>query len=184
LNTNLNVLDSALVRYRNNTLSLEKSLKLVGLQNHQLSVESKELIIQLKFRNSNLRSEALSSINNTNKFQFIENESLTELIAQYPSHLKSFEEQEIKIRNIVDNRLKPVLEKHISLVDMLPDDIRYKEIKYHGKSSDYYSLLNSMDYQNSVIDQLLQTKIQTDIIKTLRVKTALLAIKLKKEIKE
>lgn len=184
LNTNLNVIDSALVRYNNNTLSLEKSLKLVGLDSNQINVQAKELVIQLKFRNSILSSEALSSINNTNKFQFIENESLTQLFAQYPSHLKSFQEQEIKIRNIVDNKLKPVLEKHISLVDMLPDDNRYKEIKTYGKSSDYYSLINSMDYQNSIIDQLLQTKIQINISKALRVKTAILAIKLKKEIKD
>lgn len=183
LNTNLNVLDSALVRYSNNTLSLQKSLKLVGLESNQLNIESKELILQLKFRNSNLRSEALSSINNTNKFQFIENESLTGLIAQYPSQLKSFQDQESKLRNIVDNRLKPVLEKHISLVDMLPDDNNdYKKIKNLGKGSDYSGLLNSRDYQNSIIDQLLQTKIQINIGKTLRKKTELLAIKLKQEL--
>lgn len=183
LNTNLNVLDSAMVRYNNNTLSLEKSLNLVGLEPNQISPEAKELIVQLKFRNSNLRNAALSSINNTDKFQFIENESLIELIAQYPTQLKSFQDQEIKVRNIVDNRLKPVLEKHISLVDMLPDDnSNYKQIKSLGKKSDYSGLLNSRDYQNSVIDQLLQTKIQINIGKELRKKTELLAIKLKREL--
>ena len=183
LNTNLHVIDSALVRYNNNTLSLQKSLNLVGLESNQLSTEAKELIVQLKFRNSNLRSDALSSINNTNKFQFLQNESLTQLIAQYPTELRSFQDQEIQIKNIVDNRVKPVLEKHIALVDMLPEEnSTYKNIKTFGQGSDYSGLLESKEYQNSVIDQLLQTQIQLNIGKSLREKTAQLAIKLKREL--
>ncbi|MGB5553724.1 MAG: hypothetical protein WBM83_03620 [Flavobacteriaceae bacterium] len=184
LHTNLSVLDSAIVRYNNNILNLQSSLKYVGQQPDDLSQEVKDLIIQIKFRNSNLRNEALSSINSSNKFQFLKNDALTELIAQYPTELNTYKVQETKIGNIVENRLKPVLEKHISLVDVLPgENANYQQIKTFGQASKYADLLNSREYQNTVIDQLLQSQIQLSLGKKLRKKTETLAIKLKQELK-
>ncbi len=104
LHTNLNALDSTIVRYNNNTLAIENSLRYVGYQNN-LPQEAKDLIVKIKYRNTNLRNEALNSINNTTKFEFLENESLKELIAMFPNEISVFNNQEIKIRNIVDNRL-------------------------------------------------------------------------------
>ncbi|MGB5274307.1 MAG: hypothetical protein WBN39_09665, partial [Flavobacteriaceae bacterium] len=89
LHTNLSVLDSAIVRYNNNILSLQGSLKHVGRQPNNLNKEAKDLIVKVKFRNSNLRNEALGSINNSNKFQFLENDALTELLAQYPTEINT-----------------------------------------------------------------------------------------------
>lgn len=184
LHTNLSVLDSAIVRYSHNILSLQSSLKYVGQQPDGLSQEVKDLIVQIKFKYSNLRTEALGSINISNKFQFIDNQSLTELIAKYPTEINAYKIQETKIGNIVANRLKPVLEKYISLVDLLPDEnANYKHIKTFGQESNYTDLLNSREYQNTVIDQLLQSQIQLAIGKKLRNKTESLAIKLKQELK-
>lgn len=184
LHTNLSVLDSAIVRYNNNILALQTSLKYVGQQPEDFSQEVKDVIVQIKFKNSNLRNEALSSINSSNKFQFLKNDALTELIAKYPTELNAYKTQETKIGNIVDNRLKPVLEKHISLVDVLPDEnANYNHIKTFGKESKYTDLLNSREYQNTVIDQLLQSQIQLTLGKKLRKKTETLAIKLKQELK-
>lgn len=184
LNSNLNVLDSAIVRYKNNELSLQNTLTYVGRDSETLSQEAKDLIVQIKFRYTNLRDEALSSINNTDKFQFLENGTLTKLIAQYPAELTAFEIQESKIRNIVENRLKPVLEEHVSLVDMLPkDNKKYDHIRSVGKKSNFSALLNDKEYQNSVIDQLMQIQIQVSIGKALRKKTERLAVKLKQELR-
>ena len=183
LHTNLSVLDSTIVRYNNSTLTLENSLRYVGASDN-LSQETKDLIVQIKFRNTNLRNEALNSVNNTTKFEFLENESLKESIAGFPNEITVFNNQELKIRNIVDNRLKPVIEKHISLIDMLPENNKnYSQIRSLGKQSNYSELLNSREYQNTVIDQLMQTQIQLTIAKKLRKKTERLAIKLKKELK-
>lgn len=183
LHTNLNVLDSTIVRYNNSTLALENSLQYVGYQNN-LPQEAKDLIVQIKFRNTNLRNEALNSVNNTTKFEFLENDSLKDLIAGFPNEINAFNNQETKIRNIVENRLKPILEKHISLIDMLSENNKnYSQIRSMGKQSNYSELLNSREYQNTVIDQLLQTRIQLNIAKKLRKKTETLAIKLKKELK-
>ena len=131
-----------------------------------------------------MRTEALGSINISNKFQFLDNQSLTELMAQYPTEINAYKMQEIKIGNIVDNRLKPVLEKYISLVDVLPDEnANYNHIRTFGQESKYTDLLNSREYQNTVIDQLLQSQIQLTLGSKLRKKTETLAIKLKQELK-
>lgn len=185
LHTNLSVLDSAIVRYDNNILALQNSLKYAGQHPNDLNQDVKDLIVQVKFRNSNLRAEALGSINSSDKFQFIDNQSLTELIAQYPMELNAFKTQETKIAHIVDNRLKPVLEKYISLVDVLPEgNAKYNHIKAFGQESKYTDLLNSLEYQNTVIDQLLQSQIQLTLGKKLRKRTETLAIRLKKELKD
>lgn len=184
LYTNLNVLDSPIVRYGNNVLTLQNSFHYLGQDTNDLSQQTKDLIVQLKFENTNLRNDALNSINNTNKFEFIENESLKELIAKYPNEITIFKNQELKISTIVTERLKPVIEKHISLIDMLPNDnSHYNLIRTLGNPSNYSDLLNSREYQNSVIDRLLQTQIQLKIVKNLRDKTEKLAIQLKMELK-
>lgn len=183
LETNLAVLDGATAMYNSTTSNLEKSLAYIGLLQEQLTSEAKATIVQMKFRNSNLRNEALSSINATDKFQFIENDSLKILIAQYPAQIKEFMEQEIKLRSIVESKLKPTLEQHLSLVDMLPENAKYKRVKSYVKESDYATLLNSKEYQNAVIDHLLQTKIQLSITKKLRKNTETLAQKLSIELK-
>lgn len=185
LRTNLNVLDSAIVRYDNNVLSLQNSLQYVGEQKQQLPQETKDLIVQVKFRNTNLRNDALHSINNTNKFEFLQDESLKSQIVAYPNEITIFKNQEVKIRNIVDNRLKPVIEKHISLIDLLPKtNKKYAQVRSIVQQSNYSDLLNSREYQNTVIDQLLQTEIHIGLTKNLRKKTENLAIKLKNELKK
>ncbi|WP_159023874.1 hypothetical protein [Formosa sp. L2A11] len=181
LHTNLSVLDTSIKQYNNNRILLQKTLNYVGIQN--LNKEAKDLIIKVKFKNTNLRKEALGSVNVTDKFQFLENDTLADLITQYPSDLKLFEEQELKIRNIVDNRLKPVLEEYISLIDILPEENHnFNQIRTYGQKSNYTGLLNNKEYQNSIIDQLLQTKMQLNIAMNLRKKTQILAIKLKQEL--
>ena len=181
LNTNLNVLDKTIVGYSNTILSLENTLNYVGLHPNKLTQETKDLIVQIKFKTTNLRDKSLNSVNMTDKFQFLDNDSLAELISQYPSELKTFENQESKINNIVENRLKPIIEKHVSLIDLFSNDNEnYKNIKLFGQKSNYIQMLNSKDYQNSVIDQLMQTQIQLNNGIDLRKKTRILAYKLSK----
>jgi hypothetical protein len=184
LHTNLNVLDKTIVGYSSTILTLQNTLNYVGQPSNRLTQEATDLIVQIKFKSTNLRDEALSSVNFTDKFQFLDNDSLSELIAHYPSELETFENQEIKINNIIENRLKPIIEKHISLVDLLPNDNEsYKNIKLFGQKSNYIQLLNNKDYQNSVIDQLLQTQIQLNNGIDLRKKTRILAFKLSQELR-
>jgi hypothetical protein len=55
-------------------------------------------------------------------------------------------------------------------------------MKVYGNQSNYTELLVNREYQNSIIDRLLQTKGQLTIAKNLRQKTETIATKLNQEL--
>ncbi len=183
LNTNLSSLSGLIDEYPQTITYLENSLSYVGQNPNELTQGAKDTIINIFDNEVNLLDGFINSIVNTNKFEFIESAELKDLIIRYPNKIQDFKEQDEKIKTIISNRLKPVLEKYISLVDMLPNNnIKYEHIKEFGNKSDYAALLASKEYQNSIIDRLLQTKIQLDNAKRLRGKTKILITKLKQEL--
>ncbi|TLP79160.1 hypothetical protein [Maribacter sp. ACAM166] len=185
LDTNLIVLDSAIIGYSNSIQKLQNTLNYLGVQPNELTHEAKELIVSIDYRKTTVRNEAINSINVTNKFEFIQSDSLKQLIAAYPNELDSFDNEQAKIENIITSRLKPIIEKHISLIDILPQNsYNYRRVKNFGKQSNYSDLLDSREYQNSVIARLLHTKEQLTIAKNLRQKTKTITIKLNKELSQ
>ncbi|CAG2532573.1 hypothetical protein MAR621_01613 [Maribacter dokdonensis] len=183
LNTNLGVLDSAIADYTKNIQTLQNTINYLGMEPAELTADAKSMIVNLNFHKTIVRDEAINSINATNKFEFIESDSLKKLIAAYPNELDNFNNQQIKIENIINERLKPIIEKHISLIEILPEDsYNYQRMKNYGNRSNYPDLLVSREYQNSVIDRLLQTKGQLSIAKNLRNKTKIIATKLNQEL--
>ena len=184
LNTNLRILDSSIFDYTNSILILQNTLSYVGTASSNLSEKAKNDIAALNYKKTSLRHESLESINNSIKFEFIESDVLKELIAAYPNEIDNFENQELKIEGIVFNRVKLVIEKHISLIDKLPGtNATYNNIRIYGNQSNYSELLDSKEYQNSIIDRLLQTKTQLNIAKGLRHKTETIAVKLSQILK-
>ncbi|WP_247656644.1 hypothetical protein [Maribacter sp. MMG018] len=183
LQTNLNVLDSSIVDYTKNIQDLQNTINYFGYQPNKLTQEAKSLIVNLNYERTIVRNEAINSINATNKFEFIESDSLKRLIADYPNELDSFDNQQKKIENIITDRLKPIIEKHISLIEIIPrNSYSYKRLENYGNKSDYGELLVNREYQNSVIDRLIQTKGQLEIAKNLRKKTKTIATKLNEEL--
>ncbi|WP_232304839.1 hypothetical protein [Maribacter thermophilus] len=183
LQTNLNVLDSAIVDYTKSIQNLQNTINYFGYQPNKLTEDAKGLIVNLNYKRTILRNEAINSINATNKFEFIESDSLKTLIADYPNELDSFDNQQTKIESIISDRLKPIIEKHISLIEIIPKNTyNYKRLKTYGNKSNYSELLVSREYQNSVIDRLLQTKGQLAIAQSLRKKTMTIATKLNEEL--
>ncbi|SHK19998.1 hypothetical protein SAMN04488007_2345 [Maribacter aquivivus] len=183
LDTNLIVLDSAIVDYTKSIQMLQNTINYLGVQPKELTQDAKKLIVNLNYEKTIVRNEAINSINATNKFEFIESDSLKYLIAAYPNELDSFNNQQIKIENIITNRLKPIIEKYISLLEILPENsYNYKRVKNYGNQSNYPELLVSREYQNGVIDRLLRTKDQLSIAKNLRFKTETIATKLNQEL--
>jgi len=183
LNTNLSSLSGLIDEYPQTIKYLENTLNYVGQNPNELTQGAKDTIINIFDNEVNLLDGFINSVVNTNKFEFIESTELKELIIRYPNKIQDFKEQDEKIKIIVANRIKPVLEKYISLIDILPNDsLKYERIKEFGNKSDYATLLASKEYQNSIIDRLLQTKIQLDNAKRLRGKTKLLITKLKQEL--
>jgi hypothetical protein len=183
LNTNLSLLTSLIDEYPQTITYLENTLNYVGQNSSEITQGAKDTIVNIFDKKANLSDSFVNSVVNTAKFEFIKSTDLKDLIIIYPNKIQGFKEQDEKIKVIIANRLKPVIEKYISLVDMLPNDnLKYERIKEFGNKSDYSALLASKEYQNSIIDRLLQTKIQLDNAKRLRGKTIILITKLKQEL--
>ena len=183
LNSNLNVLKGLIDEYPETITAIENTLNYVGKQPNDITAGAKDTIINIADKDVNLLDSSINSLVSTTKFEFIESTELKDLIAVYPNKISIFKEQDAKIKTIISGRLKPVLEKYISLVDMLPNDnSKYAHIKAYGNKSDYSALLGSKEYQNTMIDRLLQTKIQLNNAKMLRGKTKILITKLKEEL--
>ncbi|RTE55248.1 hypothetical protein EHW67_01395 [Arenibacter aquaticus] len=183
LNTNLNVLNTGIDKYASNVKRLEATLNYVGLAPEQITPGAKDTIVHINYSPMVLLDGALNSIISTSKFEIIESDSLKNLIANYPTNIEEFKITDAKINEIVVNHLQPEVEKHLALVDMLPrDNPKYNNLRDFGKMSNYYSLLNSKEYQNAIVDRLLQTENLLTQAKKLKNRTQIMALQLKKEL--
>jgi len=183
LNANLVLLDSSIVRYAKNVQTIQNTIKSIRSQPQEISEELKKGIINVEFQSTKLQSASINSVGSTNKFEFIKSDVLRDLIASYPNELNNFENQDVKIGNIVINRLQPVIESHVSLIDILLNrELKYKESTSFSTQSDYVKLLNNRAYQNVLVDRLIQTENQLIIGNNLRDKTQIIAYKLNKEL--
>lgn len=183
LNTNLILLDSSIVRYAKNVQTIQNTIKSIRSQPQEITEELKEGIINVKFQSTKLQSASINSVSSTNKFEFIKSDLLRDLIASYPNELNNFENQDAKIGNIIINRLQPVIESHVSLIDILLNrESKYNKNTSFSATSDYVKLLNNRAYQNVLVDRLIQTENQLIIGNNLRDKTQIIAYKLNKEL--
>ncbi len=183
LNTNLILLDSSIVRYARNVQTIQNTIKSIRSQPQEITEELKEGIINVKFQSTKLQSASINSVSSTNKFEFIKSDLLRDLIASYPNELNNFENQDAKIGNIIINRLQPVIESHVSLIDILLNrESKYNKNTSFSGTSDYVKLLNNRAYQNVLVDRLIQTENQLIIGNNLRDKTQIIAYKLNKEL--
>lgn len=182
LDTNIKVIDSAILHYTEDVKTMQKTLNYVGLSSNELTAGAKDTIILTKFKSINLVSGAVNSIITT-KFEMLESDVLKKLIVAYPNDLEALKTQEVVVKNIVANRIQPILEKHLSLVDVLPkESIKYEKIRISGEKSNYSTLLQSKEYQNSIIDRLVQSEALVTMAKSLRKKTLVISINLDQEL--
>lgn len=182
LNLNLKVLNSAIAHYADEIQRLEATINYVGLAPEQISPEAKDTIIHLNYKEVNLLDGALNSVISTTKFEIIDSDSLKKLITNYPTEVADFEIEGLIVRETV-NTLKPILEKHLSLSDLLPaENEKYAAIKSFGKKSSYPNLLRDKEYQNTIISRLLHTENLLTLAKKLRNRTQVIAMKLSREL--
>lgn len=182
LNLNLKVLNSAIAHYADDIQRLEATVNYVGLDSEQLTSGAKDTIIHLAYKEVKLLDGALNSVISTTKFEIIDSDSLKKLITNYPTEVAHFEIEGLKVRETVKN-LKPILEKHLSLSDLLPaENEKYTAIKSFGKKSNYPNLLRDKAYQNTIISRLLHTENLLTLAKKLKNRTQVISIKLSREL--
>ncbi|MGS0524989.1 hypothetical protein ACU8V7_07045 [Zobellia nedashkovskayae] len=183
LNMNLNILNTNIERYSDTSKSLENTMNYIGLPSEEISEGAKDTIVHINYSEINLLDGALNSVISTTKFELIESDSLKSLITNYPSEIQKLKSIDSKIKEIVIDRLQPVLEKHLALKDILSkDNPKYTRIQEFGEPSNYSDLLQSKDYQNSLIDRFLQTQNLLTSAKKLRNRTQVMSMSLRKEL--
>ena len=183
LNTNLKVLNEGIVKYSGNINRLEATMSYIGLAPEQITPGAKDTIVHINYAPMVLLDGALNSVINTSKFEIIESDSLKTLIANYPTEIAEFKITDSKINDIVVNHLQPVLEKHLALVDILPqENPKFNNLRDFGQVSNYYRLLNTKEYQNALVDRLIQTENLLTQAKKLRNRTQIMGIKLRREL--
>lgn len=183
LNLNLYTLNNTIEHYSDDVERLEAIVNYVGLSPEEITPGAKDTIALLNFKEVNLLEGALNSVISTTKLEMIESDSLKKLITNYPTELGEFEIEASEIKEIVDTNIKPVLEAHLSLSDVLPkDDPKYYIIKNFGAESNYYKLLQDKEYQNGIISRLIHTQKLLTLAKKLRSRTQMIAIKLSEEL--
>ena len=183
LNTNLKVLNEGIVKYSGNINRLEATMSYIGLAPEQITPGAKDTIVHINYAPMVLLDGALNSVINTSKFEIIESDSLKTLIANYPTEIAEFKITDSKINEIVVNHLQPVLEKHLALVDILPQESpKFNNLRDFGQVSNYYTLLNTKEYQNALVDRLIQTENLLTQAKKLRNRTQIMGIKLRREL--
>ena len=183
LDLNMKSLNSAIDQYANDIAKLEAIVNYVGLPPEQITQGAKDTIVHSTYSELNLLDGALNSVINTTKFEMIESNSLKRLITNYPTEIGVLAIEDEKVKKIVIDDIQPVLEKHLSLADMLPaEDTKYNAIKSFGAKSQYHLLLQDKKYQNSIVARLLHTENLLALAKKLRSRTQNIAIKLNREL--
>ena len=165
--SNITTLDSSIITFYSYIDRIESCMNYVGLQSHDLSREMKvKIIFNAKHVHTSLVDGTLSSVLTSDNLELLGNEHLKSLITAYPAYVDAFYDTQNKAEFIVMNRHRPVLEQFITLADVLPEnDERYEIIKDKGVQSDFTGLLNSLKYQNVLIDRL---NMENDLIESTR----------------
>ena len=71
----------------------------------------------------------------------------------------------------------------LALVDILPQESpKFNNLRDFGQVSNYYTLLNTKEYQNALVDRLIQTENLLTQAKKLRTRTQVMGIKLRQEL--
>lgn len=182
LETNLRLVKRIIEEDSQKIICLENTLNYVGRRGTELSKSAKDSIINIADPAFELQDSSINSIVSTSKLETIDSAKLKDLIASYLAKIELFKSEDTQVKAIVSNKIKPILEKHISLVDLLPDNIKYNHVKVYAVGSNYSALLANKEYQNSIIDRLLRTQHRLALARIIRSKTKTLISHLNREL--
>jgi len=132
---------------------LETVINFIGLD---LEIVPQNLIDTIRYTYvplTDVIDGGLNALLNSDKLELITSDSLNLLITEYPSNIKRFKEQEQNMEDVLLNMHRPVLEKYVSLIDVLSNDDGFPNLKNRSPASDFDGLIKDHDYQNALYNQ-------------------------------
>ncbi|WP_370476951.1 DUF6090 family protein [Tamlana flava] len=122
----------------------------------QLDSLISELLINPTY---NGQSETLNILFNSGKINIISNDSIKNKLVLWPQQVEDMTEDEVYGSNIVYNNLYPILKRYVSLYNVNNQlQYKFKLVDYSSQSSftsDYYSLLNTMEFESTLASREL-----------------------------
>ena len=140
--------------YPENIGRLKSTLKYLGMGATQLSDAMKDTIFNTVYRSTAVVEGTLNSILNTDKLELITNDSLKQLLTAYPAEINKFKSQEANVKRIVLEIHRPILESYLTLGEYATIDDEVNNFV----PSDFTGLLKDQQYQNALVDRLLQSR--------------------------
>lgn len=171
-NSNLVELENTLKTIPKIKEGIMVELGYVGISESLLSDEMKNEIRNNEFAQTNIFNGTLTSILSSEKLEIINSDSLKKLLTTYPAYVNSFTRLENSLEDYVRNVQRPILRKHLTLADHLPqDNERTTRLLSKVKKSDHEALLNNREYQNVLIGIWIQNNKLFDSCRELKTKT-------------
>ena len=147
-------LETSLSIYPEEIERLDSSLHYIGMQVSELTPERKFTLFYTGYRSTAVVEGILNSILNTDKLELISNDTLKNLLTAYPAEIKKFLSQQENVKRVVLEIQRPILESYVSLAEFSPgQDTKVKVIP-----SDFEKLLNSRNYQNALVNRMIQNQ--------------------------
>lgn len=147
-------LETSLSIYPEEIERLDSSLHYIGMQVSELTPERKFNLFYTGYRSTAVVEGTLNSILNTDKLELISNDTLKNLLTAYPAEIKKFLSQQENVKRVVLEIQRPILESYVSLAEFgLGQDTKVKVIP-----SDFEKLLNSRNYQNALVNRMIQNQ--------------------------
>jgi hypothetical protein len=146
---NLINLDHALKLYPEMEEREIKMLRLMGLDDDSLNKMDPLDIIRTEYLLTVIVDGTLNSILNSEKLEIIKDEELKKLLTSYPSAVRKFKKREENLEKLILDIQRPLIEKYVSLTDLLDSlNPNFQIIKAKAVTSNYSGLLNDLQYQN------------------------------------
>ncbi len=152
-------LKNALEAYPKEIKRLEAALNYIGKSSAELNAAMRDSISSTGYWETAIAEGSIQSVLSTDKLELINNDSLKKLLTAYPSESNKFKGMEMRVRNIILNLHRPILETYVSLTDFISaDKTRFPQLKENAIPSDFMGLLNDKKYQNVLVDRMFQTE--------------------------
>ena len=163
--TNQRLIEEGLEEQKLNTIILQLTLNHTGPEAEMPKPEVLDSIDNLDYTTLELVYGTINLILTTDQMDFLKSDILQTLLSSFPGLYSSYKEYELVTKEGTLQQ-RHLHHKHVAILSMRPDLQSMTQTPY---KSDRLGWLRDRDYQNIVVDRLLQLETAADKLMDLRV---------------